>query len=152
MSKLVVLNPFSLDRDTHSHLHGVENKLPSKTVQSDLPQSDINFIVKQFGLTHSLPYGRSVPVYADYSDAPNDYHAAMNFLRDSDQAFLTLDADIRSRFNNNPGEFLDFVSNPDNREEAASLGLVPKAPEPVNPPPEPNQPPAGDGDGGGVKA
>lgn len=127
MTKTVVLNPFTLDLDSHSDSHGTANNEPSQTVQADLEQSDINFIVKQFGMTHSLPYGVAVPVYDDYSDIPNDYHAALQLVSDSNSTFMEYPADVRTRFDNDPGKFLEFVHDPSNYEEASSLGLlVPK--------------------------
>lgn len=124
MTKIIVLNPFTIDLDSHAKLHGIEFNDVSMTVQSDARQADINFIVEQFGLTQQLPYGLSVPQYDDYSDAPNDFHSAMNYIKDSENLFMQYPADIRSRFNNDPGQFLDFISNPDNRSEAISLGFV----------------------------
>lgn len=142
MSKILVLNPFSLDSDAHSLQHSIEFLDDSLTVQADAQQADINFIVKQFGLTSELPYGLSVPEYADYSDIPSDYHAALNFVRDSDEAFLTMPADVRSRFDNDAGNFLAFVSDSSNIEEATNLGIVI---------PRPSTPPASDA-GGSIPA
>lgn len=122
--KTIVLNPFSIDSDSHSNIGAIECLDPSLTVQADVAQADINNIVKQFGITHQLPYGMSVPEFADYSDVPNDFHAAMNFIRDTDQVFMSMPAEHRARFENDPGQFLDFVNNPDNYDEAVKLGFV----------------------------
>lgn len=129
-----VISLFSLDSDAHSALHGIEFDDPSLTVQSDAKSADINYIVKQFGLTLELPYGRSVPVYADYSDAPTDFHAAKNFILDSDAAFLRLPANVRSRFDNDPGQFLDFMGDVANHAEAVALGVIvpPTSPLPID--------------------
>jgi len=150
----IVLNPFTIDRDEHSLNHVLCCEDKSLTVQSDVQQSDINFIVKQFGLTHELPYGLQVPRYEDFSNVPNDYHAAMNFVLEADSAFMEFPAEIRSRFNNDPGSFLDFVSNADNRDEAVKLGIsirppAEPAPLPVPPAPEPSTKPIGDNASGG---
>jgi len=102
---------------------------PSLTVQADRESSDINFIVKQFGVTGRLPYGVAVPEYADYSAIPNDYHQALQFIDDLGDAFLEMPAQVRARFDNDPGLFLDFVNASENYEEAISLGLVPKKPD-----------------------
>lgn len=122
--KILVLNPFNLD-DSHSSAHSISFPEPSLTVQADAEQSDINYIVRQFGLTHELPYGQAVPEYADYSDIPNDYHAARNFILDADNAFMLLPAEQRSHFDNDAGRFLDFVADPANRTQAEKLGFVP---------------------------
>lgn len=139
--KTTVLNPFIIDPDSHAIAHGISFDDPSLTVQADVQQSDINYIVKQYGLTQSLPYGEAVPVYADYSDIPNDYHAALNYIKDSEEAFLTMPAESRSRFKNDPGLFLDFVSDPANYDEAADLGFVPPKPIPTDGLPIPPVPP-----------
>lgn len=142
--KIIVLNPFTIDPDAHTSEHKLDDFEPTLTVQADKEQSDINYIVKQFGLTQMLPYGRDVPEYADYVDIPNDYHAAMNFIRDSQEGFMQLDASVRTRFDNDPGAFLDFVNDPSNLEEAIKLGVVIDTR-----PPEPPQPSVDGGDGGG---
>lgn len=125
--KTVVLNPFSIDSDAHSDAHALVVPVDelSLTKQSDAQSADINFIVKQFGVTQALPYGIAVPEYADYSDVPNDYHAAMNFISDSQDAFMQMPAALRSRFENDAGLFVEFFNDPANVDEARSLGLLP---------------------------
>lgn len=125
MSKILVLNPFTLDPDVHALTHSLACEDLSLTVQADAEQSDINYIVRQFGVTKELPYGNDVPAYGDFSDAPNDYHQALNFIRASDDAFMELPASLRSRFENDAGSFLDFLADDNNYPEAISLGLVP---------------------------
>lgn len=125
MTKIIVLNPFTLDTASHSNESALSEFEPTLTVQSDAVEADINYIVRQFGITHELPYGRQVPEYADYTDIPNDYHAAQNFIKAADDTFMTMEASVRSQFNNDAGLFLDFINNPDNYDTAVSYGLVP---------------------------
>lgn len=145
----LVLSRFTIDRDAHSEKHGIAFPDESLTDQSQKDQSDINTIVKNFGLTHELPYGIDVPKYDDFTNAPTDYHAALNFIREADSVFMEVPANIRSRFENDAGNFLQFLSDDTNREEAANLGLIPPLP---NPPPSDgggdSSPPS---DGGGDK-
>lgn len=124
MSKILVLNPFTLDGDSHSASHSYECIGDSLTVQADAKNADINYIVAQFGLTEQLPYGNAVPEYIDYSDIPNDYHAAMIYVKDTDNLFMQYPADVRSRFNNDAGLFVNFVSDPANYDEAVKLGFA----------------------------
>lgn len=128
--KTLVLNPFNLDADAHTREHSISFPDESLTVQADKDQADINNIVRQFGLTHELPYGQQIPVFDDFTDAPNDYHAAMNFVIAADDAFMELPAEQRSRFDNDAGKFLQFVSDDSNYDEAVKLGFVPKRPSP----------------------
>lgn len=135
MSKQLVLNPFTLDADEHSAKSAIYFLMldedtgelvpePSLTVQSDLESSDINFIVRQYIKTGLVPYGLQIPEYADYTDAPTDFQAAMNFVKAADDVFMEMPADIRSRFNHNPGEFMQFFNDPANQDEAIKLGLA----------------------------
>lgn len=41
---------------------------------------------------------------------------------------MDLPAKVRSRFENDPQKFLEFCSDPKNRDEAVSLGLIMSAP------------------------
>ena len=62
----------------------------------------------------------------------------------ADDAFMALPANIRERFNNDPAELVDFVSDDRNRSEAIDLGLVPPPAKPdgVIPSPEVAKPAA----------
>ncbi|WNK14487.1 MAG: internal scaffolding protein [Microvirus sp.] len=122
---VTVLNPFNLDLDAHSNAHGLSCPEESLTVQADLEQSDINYIVRVFGVTKQLPFGNDIPFYDDVTDIPTDYHSALNQIIASDAAFMQLDAIVRAKFSNDPGLFLDFINDESNYDEASSLGLVP---------------------------
>lgn len=120
----IALNPFTLDAKAHSKSFALVCPEPTLTVQSDAQQSDINYIVNQFINTGELPYGLAVPEYADYSDIPNDYQAALNFVNDANNTFMEYPANIRAEFDNDPAKFLDFVRDPANRERAISFGFI----------------------------
>jgi len=96
---------------------------PSLAVQSSKDECDINTIVRRFGLTGQLPDNVSAPVYADFHEV-YDYHTAMNQIKAAEGAFMSMPADIRSRFRNDPNAFVDFCSDDSNRAEAEKLGLV----------------------------
>ena len=70
-----------------------------------------------------MPSNVRTPQYGDFIEA-TDYHTALNAVRAADAAFMELPADIRTRFNNDAGAFVDFVSDDSNRAEAEKLGLV----------------------------
>ncbi|WNK13665.1 MAG: internal scaffolding protein [Microvirus sp.] len=121
------LTPYTIPEGWND-LSALKCEDPSLAVQSEKDACDINNIVKSFGLTGELPYGVAVPQYVDYMDVPNDYHAAINYVLATDEAFLELPAQIRARFGHDAGAFLDFVNDESNYDEAVSLGLVPKRP------------------------
>lgn len=102
-----------------------------RTQQQFLKECDINYIVSQNEKTGLLTHvNRGNPQFADLGDA-TDYKASLDYLNEAQAAFMDLPAQVRARFENNPGQLLDFVSNSDNYEEALSLGLVNKRPEPT---------------------
>ena len=48
----------------------------------------------------------------DIADAPDNYMAVMNQLNEARDQFMSLPAKVRSQFDNDPGKFVDFVSDP----------------------------------------
>lgn len=100
----------------------------SLTVQSDAVDADINTIVRRFGITGKLPTELPFVTNVDLSDAPNTFSGALEILEAAREQFMAMPADVRARFDNEPGLFMDFVSDPANLDEMRKLGLaVPKA-------------------------
>lgn len=113
---------------------GIRCLEPGKAIQSQKEESDINTIVKRFGLSGQLPQNVRTPLNEDF-DGVFDYQSAMNMVLDADRAFRAMPADVRKRFGNDPAEFMDFVSVPENQEEARKLGLaLPVVVEDIPPP------------------
>lgn len=100
------------------------NDLPSLTKQSEKDACDINRIMRRYEATGMLEHtSRIQGVFSDVSDAV-DYQSALHVVDSATNAFYSLSAKVRKRFNNNPAELLDFVRNPANRKEALDLGLL----------------------------
>lgn len=118
----------SYDTDIVSRDTSSVNTSPSLTKQEFSEEVDINFIVKQFGLTGQLPSNVAVPIEGDFVDAL-DYQSALNAVIAADRAFSSLDANVRARFNNDPARFMDFCSDGSNYDEAVKLGLAVKRPD-----------------------
>lgn len=121
---------FNYDRDAVSSDSGLLCEDASKAQQHAKEECDINNIVRRFGVTGMLPVAGRLPDYGDFTGI-NDYHTALESLRAADDVFMSLPSDIRSRFKNDPGEFVDFCSNPDNLPELRKLGLAPTPADPV---------------------
>jgi phage internal scaffolding protein len=136
-SAVFLRTPYNYDTMEASNASALSCEDPSLAQQHARDESDINTIVKRFGLTGQLPDNVRTPTYGDFEDA-TDYHTALNAVRAADAAFMQLPADIRTRFNNDAGAFVDFVADDSNRAEAEKLGLVSgSSHEPVpNPAPE----------------
>lgn len=125
---------FNYDTDEVSNATGIDFKVIdpdtgelvpelSLTKQSFAEESDINVIVKRFGITGQLPDNVLAPTYADFSDV-YDFHSAALAIAQANESFDSLPAQTRARFNNDPAQFVDFCSNQNNYDEAIKLGLV----------------------------
>lgn len=92
--------------------------------QSFADEADIN---KQMALWRrpgvGVPPRVVPPSYGDFTNA-SDYLEACQRVVDAQEAFNSLPAKVRRRFENSPAQLLDFVADPANTEEAIELGLV----------------------------
>lgn len=125
--------------------------LPSMTKQSEMEACDIHNILKQYspaGLQQLIAESQAKGAYTDLPDDV-DYQAALNTVLEGERAFATLPAHVRDRFHNNPAEFLEFMADGSNQDEAIKLGLATDSRQPdpapmkvevVNPPTEPAKP------------
>jgi len=116
----------SYDGDQVSAETGLLCEDESRAIQSAEEESNINTIVRRFGLTGELPQDVRMPQSGDFTGLP-DFHAAMNMVRQAQEEFLRVPAEIRARFQNDPKQFTDFFADEANRDEAVKLGFV-KAP------------------------
>ena len=64
-----------------------------------------------------------IPQYGDFVDIP-DFQSAMNAVIGAQRSFDALPANVRKRFANSPQALMEFMSDPENRDEAVRLGLV----------------------------
>lgn len=97
---------------------------PTLAQQQFKDNANVNMIVETYARTQDDSLLQvSQPVYGDFSDSVDFYEAHRRVIQ-AQNDFNNLDARIRRRFDNDPGQLLDFVSNPDNRDEAVSLGLI----------------------------
>lgn len=97
---------------------------PSMAKQSFKKECDINHLMAKYQKTGLIDHvSRFQGDYSDLTSVP-DYHTAMNKVITAQDAFDTLPSSIRKKFSNNPQEFLEFVSNPDNLAEMHELGLT----------------------------
>lgn len=98
------------------------------TQQQFKEDSDINEIVRRFGITGRLPDNYEPPQSGDFTGI-TDFQSAMNAVTEAQANFLLVPAEIRARFNNDPQRFMAFIDDDRNRDEADKLGLLKKKPE-----------------------
>lgn len=101
----------------------VTNNLPSLTRQEFAKESDINNILKQYNKTGMLSH--LTKHRGDYTELSQiDYHTALNQLNDAKESFDSLPSELRKKFEFNPANFIAFVSDPENKDEIAKMGLL----------------------------
>jgi phage internal scaffolding protein len=102
---------------------------PGLAQQHFKDECDVNRILAKYQRTGLIDHvNRFNGDYADLSDVP-DFQASLDAVISAQEAFLTLPSSVRKQFDNDPAAFLDFVHNPDNRDEMVKMGLA-KAPAP----------------------
>lgn len=126
------MNQVSLDT-------GLKCRDASLAQQSFKEECDINTIVERFHLTGEVPQLQQLPAYQDY-EGIFDFQSAMNAVREANETFMAMPAQLRARFHNEPQEFLEFCAKEENRDEARKLGLL-ATPLPVPPVETPQEPP-----------
>lgn len=101
----------------------------TKTKQSEAAAVDINVILKNYERSGYLPPPLKAAVFTDVSDI-GDFREAVAVIEAARDGFMQLPAEVRSRFDNDPAAFLDYISQPQQYDELVKLGLVEaKAPE-----------------------
>lgn len=125
-----IRSPYNYDMNKAGDESGLHCKDPSLAQQQFAEESDINFIAERYGLTGEMPQVLQLPQYGDFTGI-FDFQSAQNAVREAINQFMTLPAKIRTRFENQPQKLLDFLEDPENRDEAIFLGLIPKPETPV---------------------
>lgn len=95
----------------------------SMTIQAMAEDADLNVLMKRFGVTGKMPENVLIPEYGDYSEI-SDYRSAWEAVTRANEQFMTIPADVRAKFDNDPQKYLDFCSEPQNRGEMLKLGLL----------------------------
>lgn len=94
-----------------------------RTKQSFKAECDINNIMARFLKTGLLDFvQKNEPRYLDTTGF--DYQSAQFKVAGAKSMFMELPAALRARFDNEPANFLYFMADERNREEAQQLGLL----------------------------
>lgn len=90
----------------------------SRTVQAD----EVNSLQNVMARGGVLQQKATPPIYADHANMP-DYKAALNLVIQAESQFMSLDASLRAKFDNDPAKLLGFLDDAKNDDEAIKLGL-----------------------------
>lgn len=117
---------------------GLECKGPGLAKQAMKDSCDINLIMGRYLRSGNVDHlAKHSPMYGFASS--QTFHEAMNVVRKAEEMFLDLPSELRKRFGNDPGNFLEFVQATNdkgelvNLEDMRKLGLAKPAvaPEPI---------------------
>lgn len=121
--------PHNYNKQQHSYENSVQcTAEEDRTQQQFKDECDINTIIKNYGVTGTVPQKQRTPLVGDYTEAINDYQTALNTVMQADEAFMELPSAVRQRFDHSPQKLLEFVSDRENEAEAIKLGLIPAKP------------------------
>lgn len=105
---------------------------PSRAIQSQKDEANINTIVRNFGVTGRVPVAARLPEYGDFCGI-NDYQSALHAIKEADASFSALPAQVRKQFNHDAGAFVDFALDPNNLPQLREWGLAPTPPQAAPP-------------------
>lgn len=130
-SQIVVRNQFVLDADEVSARTALRCLDPSRAIQSQKDDADINVIVARFGIGATLPASPNLPSYGDFTEV-KDYQSALEAIRSAESDFYELPARVREVFENSPQKLLEAATSESGRELLEKAGLLPAkaSPEP----------------------
>lgn len=101
---------------------------PGLTKREMAADADINNIMKKYESTGVLPIANKKPIFGDFASI-GTYQESLELVNYAQQQFDSMPAQLRARFQNDPGKFIEFAQNPANQEELYNLGLATR-PEP----------------------
>lgn len=106
----------------------------SLTQQAPKDQTNINVMMKKFGLTGQMPMNIRTPLTTDF-EGIFDFQTAQNRVVEAKSSFMQLPADLRARFGHDPAKFVAFCLDKENLPELRKLKLAPEEKKIVEAPP-----------------
>lgn len=98
------------------------NDQPSLTKQSFAEELDANNIIKRFGPQNIEAAYKFEAIYGEFTSY--DLREAIDKVEKSAELFQDVPADLRIKFNNDPGKFIDFVTDENNLDTLREHGLA----------------------------
>lgn len=103
---------------------GAVSSFPEEGAKQEFQQDcDLNRIMAKYAQTGALPPAAVAPVFGDFSDV-GDFLENNNRVKAAHEAFMSLSAQVRERFHNDPAKLIAFVHDEANAAEARELGLL----------------------------
>lgn len=99
-------NERSLYAEEISDLTGLDTGSETLVQQHFREETDINVIMARFGATGAMPSGVDGGVYGDFSGI-EDFDSALAAVERARAGFMALPAEVRERFDNDPGKLIE---------------------------------------------
>lgn len=95
-----------------------------RTDQSFKDECDINKLLARYQETGLANAAEQLDV-ARFADVTGvDFQSAMNMIAEANEMFMELPSEVRLKFGNNPGQFLDYVQDPVHLPQLRKWGLA----------------------------
>ena len=107
----------------HKFSEGITFEKPSLTKQSFTKECNVNTIMEKYQKTGAIEHVNKNEASYGYASG-QDFSEAMAIIATGKTMFEELPSSIRTKFQNDPAQFLDFVQDPNNLEEMRKLGLA----------------------------
>jgi len=118
-----IRSPYNYDTNKVSDENGLNTGNEGGAKQSFKEECDINTIIKRFGLGYELPQDVRIPTSGDYTNI-TDFHSAMTAVRQAQESFNALPADVRTFFGNDPQGYVEYCLDEKNAGRLGELGLL----------------------------
>lgn len=110
----------------------ITNDEPSMTIQSEKDTCDINSIMARYYQSGQITHlSKRQGGYGDVS-AHTDYQAAIEMVEQANEEFASLPSALRTKLDNDPAKFLQYINDPKNLDEMCEYGLASKHESPTS--------------------
>jgi phage internal scaffolding protein len=107
----------------HNRKVTIDASKDGRTQQHLKDECDINRIMERHRVTGMVTHlTKGEPQYGDFSNL-GDYQDALNTMIRAEDAFMSLDAHVRRKFENDPQQLINFLDDTNNDQEAIEMGL-----------------------------
>lgn len=113
-------------KNTQNKTHLTSFTGPSLTQKQFGKQANINTIMRNYQNTGIYGYVTRMSPNYQPEGSTVDRHQLQNTIAAAKSNWEKIPTDVRAKFNNNLQNALNFIENPENREESIKLGLIPK--------------------------
>lgn len=99
------------------------NNDPTMTKVALAEQLDVNNIIKKYNKTGILKNAENYEaIFGDFNET--DFQESLNTIIKAEELFINVPSKIRAQFENSPGRFIDFATNPENLQQMRDWGLA----------------------------